>query len=156
METKGGFYIAQIKQLQDRVFNRLLDEEGIDITGSQGRILFILWKEDALSLTEISERASLAKNTVTVIVDRMVAKGVLQRDADLHDRRQAIISLTDKAKAMRNDYEKVSQRMNSLFYEGFTEDERQAFENYLARMLGTLKDAENDQEKTCEEEDMRC
>ncbi len=156
METKGGFYIAQIKQLQDRVFNRLLDEEGIDITGSQGRILFILWKEDALSLTEISERVSLAKNTVTVIVDRMVAKGVLQRDADLHDRRQAIISLTDKAKAMRNDYEKVSQRMNSLFYEGFTEDERQAFENYLARILGTLKDAENDQEKTCEEEDMRC
>ncbi|WP_160214449.1 MarR family winged helix-turn-helix transcriptional regulator [Adlercreutzia aquisgranensis] len=156
METKGGFYIAQIKQLQDRVFNRLLDEEGIDITGSQGRILFILWKEDALSLTEISERASLAKNTVTVIVDRMVAKGVLQRDADLHDRRQAIISLTDKAKAMRDDYEKVSQRMNSLFYEGFTEDERQAFENYLARILGTLKDAENDQEKTCEEEDMRC
>ena len=156
METKGGFYIAQIKQLQDRVFNRLLDEDGIDITGSQGRILFILWKEDALSLTEISERASLAKNTVTVIVDRMVAKGVLQRDADLHDRRQAIISLTDKAKAMRNDYEKVSQRMNSLFYEGFTEDERQAFENYLARILGTLKDAENDQEKTCEEEDMRC
>ena len=109
-----------------------------------------------MSLTEISERASLAKNTVTVIVDRMVAKGVLQRDADLHDRRQAIISLTDKAKAMRNDYEKVSQRMNSLFYEGFTEDERQAFENYLARILGTLKDAENDQEKTCEEEDMRC
>ena len=156
METKGGFYIAQIKQLQDRVFNRLLDEEGIDITGSQGRILFILWKEDALSLTEISERASLAKNTVTVIVDRMVAKGVLQRDADLHDQRQAIISLTDKAKAMRNDYEKVSQRMNSLFYEGFTEDERQAFENYLALILGTLKDAENDQEKTCEEEDMRC
>ncbi len=156
METKGGFYIAQIKQLQDRVFNRLLDEEGIDITGSQGRILFILWKEDALSLTEISERASRAKNTVTVIVDRMVAKGVLQRDADLHDRRQAIISLTDKAKAMRDDYEKVSQRMNSLFYEGFTEDERQAFENYLARILGTLKDAENDQEKTCEEEDMRC
>ena len=156
METKGGFYIAQIKQLQDRVFNRLLDEEGIDITGSQGRILFIFWKEDALSLTEISERASLAKNTVTVIVDRMVAKGVLQRDADLHDRRQAIISLTDKAKAMRDDYEKVSQRMNSLFYEGFTEDERQAFENYLARILGTLKDAENDQEKTCEEEDMRC
>ncbi len=156
METKGGFYIAQIKQLQDRVFNRLLDEEGIDITGSQGRILFILWKEGALSLTEISERASLAKNTVTVIVDRMVAKGVLQRDADLHDRRQAIISLTDKAKAMRNDYEKVSQRMSSLFYEGFTEDERQAFENYLARILGTLKDAENDQEKTCEEEDMRC
>ena len=156
METKGGFYIAQIKQLQDRVFNRLLDEEGIDITGSQGRILFILWKEDALSLTEISERASLAKNTVTVIVDRMVAKGVLQRDADLHDRRQAIISLTDKANAMRDDYEKVSQRMNSLFYEGFTEDERQAFENYLARILGTLKDAENDQEKTCEEEDMRC
>lgn len=152
METKGGFYIAQIKQLQDRKFNRLLAEEGIDITGSQGRILFILWKENALSLTEISERASLAKNTVTVVVERMIAKDILKREADPRDRRHAIVSLTDKAKAMRDDFEKVSDRMNSLFYQGFTKDERQIFEAYLERILMTLKDAENNREKTDKEE----
>lgn len=44
-ETKGGFYITQIKQLQDRIFERLLLENGIEISGGQGRILFILWKK---------------------------------------------------------------------------------------------------------------
>lgn len=37
METKGGFYITQIKQLQDRIFERLLVENGIEISGGQGR-----------------------------------------------------------------------------------------------------------------------
>ena len=44
METKGGFYISQIKQLQDRIFERMLSENGIEISGGQGRILFVLWK----------------------------------------------------------------------------------------------------------------
>ena len=35
METKGGFYITQIKQLQDRIFERLLLENGIEISGGQ-------------------------------------------------------------------------------------------------------------------------
>ena len=43
LETKGGFYITQIKQLQDRIFERLLLENGIEISGGQGRILFVLW-----------------------------------------------------------------------------------------------------------------
>ena len=45
LETKGGFYITQIKQLQDRIFERYLLEHNIEISGGQGRILFILWKK---------------------------------------------------------------------------------------------------------------
>ena len=54
METKGGFYISQIKQLQDRIFERMLNENGIEISGGQGRILFVLWKRDHLTISEIS------------------------------------------------------------------------------------------------------
>lgn len=61
METKGGFYISQIKQLQDRIFERLLLENDIEISGGQGRILFILWKTDNLTISEISEKPLLLK-----------------------------------------------------------------------------------------------
>ena len=67
METRGGFYITQIKQLQDRIFERLLAENDIEISGGQGRILFILWKDDDLTISEISEKTSLAKNTVSAV-----------------------------------------------------------------------------------------
>ena len=75
METKGGFYITQIKQLQDRIFERLLLENGIEISGGQGRILFILWKTDHLTISEISKETSLAKNTVSVVINGMVNCG---------------------------------------------------------------------------------
>ncbi|MBP3460450.1 MAG: MarR family transcriptional regulator [Lachnospiraceae bacterium] len=143
METKGGFYITQIKQLQDRIFERLLVENGIEISGGQGRILFILWKKDNLTISEISKETSLAKNTVSIVVDGMVHKGILERNINPENRRQTIISLTEYAKSIQEKYEAVSQQMNQLFYQGFSEDEQKLFEQYLAKILDTLIQEEN-------------
>lgn len=138
METKGGFYITQIKQLQDRIFERLLLENGIEIGGGQGRILFILWKTDHLTISEISEKTSLAKNTVSVVVNGMVNKGIVERNTNPKNRRQALVSLTEYAKSLQEKYEMVSRQMNVLFYQGFSEEEQKQFEHYLARILETL------------------
>ena len=138
METKGGFYITQIKQLQDRIFDRLLLKNGIEISGGQGRILFILWKTDNLTISEISEKTSLAKNTVSVVINGMVKKGIVERNINPGNRRQTIISLTGYAKSLQAKYEIVSQQMNLLFYQGFSADEQKQFEHYLARILETL------------------
>ncbi|MBD5463536.1 MAG: MarR family transcriptional regulator [Lachnospiraceae bacterium] len=138
METKGGFYITQIKQLQDRIFERLLLENGIEISGGQGRILFILWKTDHLTISEISEKTSLAKNTISVVINGMVNKGIVARTINSENRRQTIISLTDYARSLQAKYEVVSEQMNTLFYQGFSEDEQKQFEHYLSRILDTL------------------
>lgn len=138
METKGGFYITQIKQLQDRIFERLLLENGIEISGGQGRILFILWKTDHLTISEISEKTSLAKNTVSVVINGMVNKGIVARTINPENRRQTIISLTDYARSLQAKYEVVSEQMNTLFYQGFSADEQKQFEHYLSRILDTL------------------
>ena len=138
METNGGFYITQIKQLQSRIFERLLMENDIAISSGQGRILFILWKNDNLTISEISQKTSLAKNTVSIVVDGMVQKGILERNINPENRRQTIISLTEYARNMKEKYEEVSQEMNTLFYQGFSDKERNEFESYLARILDTL------------------
>lgn len=143
METKGGFYITQIKQLQDRIFEKLLQENGIKISGAQGRILFVLWKQDHLTISEISQMTSLAKNTVSIVVSGMVNKGILQRNGNPENRRQVIVALTDYAKSIQEKYETVSQQMNQLFYKGFTAEEQSLFESYLARILETLLHEEN-------------
>ena len=138
METKGGFYITQIKQLQDRIFEKLLLENGIEISGGQGRILFILWKTDNLTISEISEKTSLAKNTISVVINGMVKKGIVERNINPQNRRQTIVSLTEYAKSLQAKFEDVSQQMNALFYQDFSEGEQIQFEQYLARILATL------------------
>ncbi len=146
METKGGFYITQIKQRQERIFEKLLRENGIEISGGQGRILFVLWKNDNLTVSEISRKTSLAKNTVSIVVDGMVHKGIVEREINPENRRQTIISLTEYARTLRAKYEQVSQQMNHLFYQGFSEEERVEFERCLARILDTLTRWEDENE----------
>lgn len=148
METKGGFYITQIKQLQGRIFEKLLMENGIEISGGQGRILFILWKKDHLTVSEISEETSLAKNTVSVVIDGMVKKGLVTREINPRNRRQTIVSLTEYAKSQRERYEAVSQQMNTLFYQGFSREEREQFESFLERIIHTLIQVETENKET--------
>lgn len=124
-----------------KVFERLLSKHEIEISGGQGRILFVLWKSDNLT---ISERTLLTKDTVSIVVDGMVNKGILERRINPDNRRQTIVSLTPYAKSIQERYEEVSRQMNTLFYQGFTEEEQQEFERYLARIVDTLVQVEKE------------
>ena len=47
MKTNGGFLVTKIKQLGDRIFEKILSEKNIDaFNGAQGRILYVLWQKD--------------------------------------------------------------------------------------------------------------
>ncbi|MCI9081721.1 MAG: MarR family transcriptional regulator [Lachnospiraceae bacterium] len=122
------------RQISERVWILLFTAIG----GKLIIVLFILWKTDKLTISEISEKTSLAKNTVSVVINGMVNKGIVERNVNPQNRRQTIISLTEYAKSIQMKYEAVSQQMNELFYQGFSDQEQKQFEQYLARILETL------------------
>lgn len=139
METQGGFLISRIKQTGTRIFDRMLAASGIDaFNGAQGRILYVLWQSDDISISSLSAQTSLANTTLTSMLDRMEDSGLIVRKPDPKDRRSRLISLTDKAKALQDDYERISQKMNDRYYTGFSEDEIKQFESYLLRVLENL------------------
>lgn len=140
MKTYGGFLMSQIRHLSGRVFEKLLKESGVDIfNGAQGRILYVLWEHGQLTITEISRLTSLAKTTLTSMLDRMEAGGLIERIPDKKNRRQIYISVTEKAKGYREKYDLISDKMNEIFYDGFTDDEIIAFENQLRRIIKNLE-----------------
>ena len=140
METKGGFLISRIKQVSGRLFDRMLAEADVDaFNGAQGRILYVLWQGDGLTISQISTQTSLANTTLTSMLDRMEQSGLIRREPSPTDRRALLIRLTDKARALQQDYERISQRMNELYYLGFTEAEIRQFEGYLTRILDNLQ-----------------
>lgn len=141
--TSGGFYISQIKQLGSRIFEKLLKDNDIeDFNGAQGRILFVLWQKDNLPISVLGEKTSLAKTTLTSMLDRMAEQGHIQRNYDPRDRRQILITLTDKAKLLSKSYDTVSAQMNQLFYKGFSDEEMIQLDQMLAKVLNNLKQYE--------------
>ena len=143
-ETNGGFLITQIKQVGGRLFEKLLIHAGVDaFNGAQGRILYILWQEDHIPIAELSRKTGLAKTTLTSMLDRMEQAGLLTRMYDKADRRQIRISLTEQARSLQSEYDKVSQAMNEIYYAGFTDEEINTFENTLRRILKNLNESES-------------
>ncbi len=144
IETNGGFLISKIKQIQGRIFEKLLTEHGIhEFNGAQGRILFVLWEEDGIPIKQLSAKTGLAKTTLTGMLDRLEAAGHIQRIYDPRDRRTVRIRLTDAAKRLQRQYDEVSAEMNQVFYGGFSDDEIRAFETALGKVLENLIKKEN-------------
>lgn len=143
MKTEGGFLISQIKQVSGRIFEKMLAEAGVDaFNGAQGRILYILWQEDNIPIIELSHKTGLAKTTLTSMLDRMEAAGLVMRVPSPSDRRQIHIVLTDNARALSGRYDEISEQMNEVYYHGFTEEEVRVFETTLRRVLKNLCDKE--------------
>ncbi|ODM26515.1 MarR family transcriptional regulator [Acetivibrio mesophilus] len=139
-KTYGGFLLSRIRHLSGRVFEKLLKESGVDVfNGAQGRILYVLWEHGQLTITEIGRLTSLAKTTLTSMLDRMEAGGLIERIPDKRNRRQVFISVTEKAKGYREKYDLISDKMSEIFYDGFTDDEIIGFENQLRRIIKNLE-----------------
>jgi len=140
MDTRGGFLISRIKQVGGRLFDRMLAEADIDaFNGAQGRILYVLWQQDGVTISQLSSQTSLANTTLTSMLDRMEHAGLITRSPAPGDRRALLIHLTDKARALQQDYDRISQQMNARYYMGFTEEEVRQFEHYLQRVLDNLE-----------------
>ena len=141
MKTQAGFLISQIKLIGGRVFEKILAKENIsEFNGAQGKILYVLWERDKISIIELSKAVGLANTTLTSMLDRMEEAGLIKRFPDPEDRRKNLIALTDKARGLREKYEQVSQEMNEVYYKGFSEGEIAEFEMYLQRVLKNVKE----------------
>lgn len=139
IETQGGMLITQIKQISGRIFEKLLVNAGIeDFNGAQGRILYVLWNHDNIPIIELSRKTGLAKTSLTSMLERMEHAQLIMRVPDTSDKRKICISLTDHARELSDEYNKVSDEMNNIFYAGFSDEEILAFDNTLQRVLSNL------------------
>ncbi len=136
----GGTLISQIKQLQDRVFNKILKEEGIyEFNGQQGRILFSLWKDEKLSLIELSKRTSLAKTTLSTMIDRMRKNGLVIVEESKEDKRILVIYLSDKTLALEDKINNATKRITDIFYKDLSEKEAKELDRLLIKIKENLK-----------------
>ena len=139
-KTYGGFLMSQIRHLSGRIGEKLLKQSGVDVfNGAQGRILYVLWERGTLTISEIGRLTSLAKTTLTSMLDRMEEGGLIERIPDRANRRQIFIRVTEKARSYREKYDWISDRMSEIFYDGFSDEEIRAFEDQLRRIIENLK-----------------
>ena len=81
-----------------QAYTPFLNELGI--TYPQYLVLMVLWEKDALPVNDIAHRLLLETNTVTPMIQRMEKQGIVTRQRGKEDKRQQIVSLTEKGRAL--------------------------------------------------------
>jgi DNA-binding MarR family transcriptional regulator len=90
-----------------KVYRPLLNELGL--TYPQYLVLLVLWEQDAQTVSAIGERLFLDSATLTPLLKRLEAAGLLTRTRAAEDERQVIITLTSAGRQLRQRAQSVPQ-----------------------------------------------
>jgi len=98
LDNQLCFRIYTASRLIIQTYTPMLTQLGI--TYPQYLVLMVLWEKDAQPVNDIAHRLMLETNTVTPLLQRMEKQGIVIRKKGEKDKRQQIVSLTEKGKAM--------------------------------------------------------
>jgi DNA-binding MarR family transcriptional regulator len=84
-----------------RLYKPLLDRLGL--TYPQYLVLNVLWSEDEQTVGRIAEQLALESSTLTPLLKRLEAAGLVRRLRNPNNERQVVVSLTPEGLALRSD-----------------------------------------------------
>jgi DNA-binding MarR family transcriptional regulator len=119
LENQICFPFYAISRLITRAYQPYLEKLGI--TYPQYLVLLVLWEKDGLAVQDVSDKLILNTNTVTPLLKRMEAMGLIKREKAKDDERKVLIYLTQEGKALQASAasvpEKLMENMGDMAFE---------------------------------------
>ena len=100
LDNQLCFRLYTASRLITQSYHPLLQEIGLTYT--QYLVMMVLWEQDAQPVNDIAGRLYLETNTVTPLLKRMEAEGLVKRTRGEADARQVIVQLTEKGRALED------------------------------------------------------
>ncbi len=124
--------LEQAQRRLSRELDRALGEVGA--SAEQWRVLDKLSDESGRPIGELAQQLSMNPPTMTKLIDRMVAAGLVQRIVDDEDCRRVLVFITDVGLVL---FGKLSQRATE-FHRSLTESLNPREAVQLSKLLGNL------------------
>jgi DNA-binding MarR family transcriptional regulator len=113
------------------------------VTVAQSYALLALPREGTVTMNDLSQSMGLANSTMTRMVDQLVAKGHVVRDADPGDRRVVLVSLTSRGSEVQNSLEETQEEFLQNVLANVGEKERQTIIPTLQMVSSALVKAKD-------------
>lgn len=118
----------------NRAYKPLLD--ALDLTYPQYLAMYALWERDNITVKEIGEQLHLDSGTLTPLLKRLEAVGLVRRARDTADERNVRISLTPAGAALRQKEKTVRQGILGVC--GMSSEELKSLNTQLLRLRDRL------------------
>ena len=90
-------------------------------------------------MKELAAKINRDKSTTTVLVRKLEQEGLVSVIPSPEDRRNKILSLTQKGTEYNTLMKKLSKELVAKFYKGFTKEEIEQFGEFLKRIEENFK-----------------
>ena len=135
-----GKLIARIHEAQQKWLTDELASAGLkDLAPSHGDVLAYLFAHNTATMAELADFAHRTRPTMTVLVDKMEALGLVRRRKSKDDTRNQIVSLTKEGASLRPAFEDISKRFISRLYDGVSESDAAEVERILTKILSNTE-----------------
>lgn len=131
-----GYLLSETKRLLSRRFEEKARHYGL--TSSQWRALAQLSRSDGLTQVALANHLEIEPMTVCRLVDRLEARGFVDRIPDPADRRAKLVWLTPKSRALMDVMRDIALGVYEEAFAGFDEKERTALVAALKRINANL------------------
>ncbi len=105
LDRQVCFALAVANRAVLAVYRPLLEPMGL--THPQYLVMLALWGEAPMSVKDIGEAIQLDSPTLSPLLKRLEAAGLITRRRDAHDERNLVIDLTDAGWPLRKEAEKI-------------------------------------------------
>ena len=117
-----------------KLYKPHLDELGLTYT--QYIAMMVLWEKKAVTVKELGAELFLDSGTLTPLLKKMEAKGLLTRRRSTDDERSLIVSLTPEGEALRERALQVPKEMVKYFQ--LKPEEGRTLYDLLYKLLATI------------------
>ena len=100
LDNQLCFALHSTSLLMTKVYKPLL--QAIGLTYPQYLAMMVLWEEDELTVSEISSRLLTDPGSMTPLLKRLEAEGLLSRTRSREDERVVVVELTDAGRALQD------------------------------------------------------
>jgi DNA-binding MarR family transcriptional regulator len=116
--------------------------EKLGITYPQYIVLMVLWEHGKITVSELSAKLLLNTNTITPLLKRMMAMGLLTRNRSNEDERKVFIELTEKGRNLEEEAAKIPQQLaDALISETLSVKELIDLKEKLDKIIDHLKNS---------------
>lgn len=134
--------LMNLKHIQHEMKNRMHNHfKDMELTAPQGMLVFMVNKHGSLKITEISEKLGLSNSTVSGIVDRLEAQGLVNRIRSEQDRRVVNVSVTETMKDKLMSHENILDKIMTEALSNATVEELSTVASGLSILSNLLQKA---------------
>jgi MarR family transcriptional regulator, 2-MHQ and catechol-resistance regulon repressor len=132
--TPVHVWLVMMKAMQAISRYALADIEKAGLGDSDFRVLEVLLHKGPLPVNVIGPKVNLTPGSISVAVDRLLAKGFVSRTESSEDRRVRVVALTSRGKSVITPVFRAHAETLEKIFSGFTRQELQQLEQQLKRV----------------------